>query len=447
VRLRSLLLVALLVVGVGCAESDVGFRTERERRPAPERSVATDLDPDDVVALALDDLEEYWERTMVEVYDVRFEPLRGGYVPFGPDSDLPRCGGEQLRYDQVAENALYCPVEDLIAWDREALIPDLQRRFGPLTVGLVMAHEFAHAVQNRALTEGTTVTLELQADCFAGAWVDDVDDRIELFASAGDALDQAVAGLLELRDSLGVPGHDPTAHGSGFDRVSAFQDGFEGGPEVCATYADDPPVVVAIPFGSLNDQLSGGNLPLADLLEPLVLDLESFFEALFAGAGRTWEPIAGIDLFDPADGPIRCGDVTVEGPELELAAFHCASSGTHHLDAVGLVPALEEIGDFAFGGELARLYAFAAQEQLDLRRGDPEAEGLHADCVTGAFSAAEFAGEVPDQQLRLSPGDLDEIIIAFLAFGAEGEASAFERTAAYRSGFLEGYRACADILG
>src|SRR5690606_11812022 len=151
------------------------------------------------------------------------------------------------------------------AWDRVNLIPDLQERFGSLTVGLVMAHEFAHAVQVRAGVLGATVTLELQADCFAGAWVDDVDDRIPTFHTGADALDSAVAGLLELRDSLGVPGYDASAHGSGFDRVSAFQEGYEDGPEACATYADDPPPVVAIPFGSATDQATGGNLPLDEL--------------------------------------------------------------------------------------------------------------------------------------------------------------------------------------
>lgn len=461
-RLRSLLLTVALVAAAGCTESELSIRVDGRSGPVEPRSDEVLADADAVVAAALEDLEAYWEDAMPDLYETRFEPLRGGYLPFGPDTPLPRCGEEQLRYEQVAENALYCPAADLVAWDRTTLIPGLQQRFGPLTVGMVMAHEFAHAVQNRANTEGATVTLELQADCFAGAWVDDVDDRIGTFASSGGALDEAVAGLLELRDTVGVPGYDPMAHGSGFDRVGAFQDGFEQGLGACAAYEDDPPDVVAIPFGGLDDQISGGNLPVADLLGPLGDDLDAFFGTLVRAAGERWAPVAEVVLFDPAAGPIRCGGAEVAGAELVDASFHCVSDRTHYLDGANLVPSLEEIGDFALAGEIARLHAFAAQDRLGLS-GDPEAEDLHADCLAGAFSGAEFDGEIPEvadpdpvydevggrrpQQLRLSPGDLDEVVIAFLAFGAEGEASAFERTAAFRGGFVEGAPACERFLG
>ncbi|MFP5321037.1 MAG: neutral zinc metallopeptidase [Acidimicrobiia bacterium] len=446
-RRRTLLLAVILLAAGACTESDLTITIDRPADRTVEGGPAPDAEDADAVAtLALQDLEAYWADAMLEVYGTRFEPLRGGYLPYGPGTPLPSCGQQALDYELVAENALYCPFEDYIAWDRTTLLPDLQARFGPLTVGMVMAHEFAHAVQNRADTEGAAVTLELQADCFAGAWVADVDDRLDTFSTGGDALDEAVAGLLELRDTLGVPGYAPVAHGSGFDRVSAFQDGYEGGPQVCAAFEQEPPTVVAIPFGSLDDEISGGNLPLEELVDPLVLDLESFFDEVFAGAGQDWEPVRGIELFDPADGPIRCGDDEVAGDELVDAAFHCAADGTHYLDGANLVPALEEIGDFAFGGEVARLHAFAAQDQLGLGTGDPEAEGLHADCFAGAYAGAEFAGAVPDQQLQLSPGDLDEVIIAFLAFGGEGEATAFERTAAFRDGFLAGVTACPAYL-
>ena len=444
--LLSLLVVALLAAA--CTQSELGFDADGPVRPAPdvpEGDVLTD--PDEVADAALADLEAYWADALPDVYGVPFEPLAGGYVPYGPDAPLPACGPEPLRYDQIAENALYCPAEDLIAWDRVNLTPDLQQRFGSLTVGLVMAHEFAHAVQARAGVRGTTVTLELQADCFAGAWVDDVDDRIATFHTGADALDSAVAGLLELRDAIGVAGYDANAHGSGFDRVSAFQQGFEDGPEACATYQDDPPAVVAIPFGSANDAASGGNLPLDELFDPLVADLESFYAALFDDLGETWDPVGGFDAVDPADGAVECGDEEIEPDELELAAFYCVADDTAYMDGDELIPALFEIGDFAFGGELARIYAYAAQEQLDVDPAGDVAAGLHADCLTGVFASAAFLERVPEQRLWLSPGDLDEIIIAFLAFGGEEGATAFERTAAFRAGFVEGVAPCDDLLG
>jgi predicted metalloprotease len=444
-RCRSLLPLIAVTLLAACTQSELTLDAKRSARPVPEGEVIQD--PDEVAELALADLESYWADLLPDLYGVAFEPLRGGYVPYGPDTPTPSCGAEPLTYDLVAENALYCPSEDLIAWDRVHLLPDLQQRFGSLTVGLVMAHEFAHAVQARGGVRGSTVTLELQADCFAGAWVDDVDDRIATFHTGADSLDQAVAGLLELRDSLGVPGYASSAHGSGFDRVSAFQEGFEQGAAACAAYADDPPAVVAIPFGSAIDAASGGNLPLDELFDPLVADLESFFSTLFDELGEDWEPVSGFEAFDPADGPITCGDEELGRDELELAAFYCVPDDTAYMDGVGLIPALEEIGDFAFGGELARLYAYAAQEHLGVDPADDVAAELHADCITGVFAAAEFLQEIPDQRLVLSPGDLDEVIIAFLAFGAEEGASAFERTAAFRAGFVGGFEPCEGFLG
>lgn len=452
-RYCGLFLAMVLVLGA-CSESsltlgsgpgsgpDGGRGTGPAGTTPPADEVRTD--PDEVVQIALDDLEAYWDSTYPEIYDGDFEPLAGGFVPYGPTSPTPQCGPDPLSYDDIAGNALYCPDEDLIAWDRAELIPSLQEQYGPLTVGIVMAHEYAHAIQARADVRGRTVTLELQADCFAGGWVADVADRIPTFATAGDALDQAVGGFLELRDTIGVSARDPNAHGSGFDRVSAFQDGFEGGAAACTSYEADPPAVVAIPFGSLNDRVQGGNLPLDELIDPLAIDLESFYTALFDEQGETWDPVDDFVAFDPAADTVTCGTETFDESELELASFYCVPEDTIYIDLVGLIPALEEIGDFAFGGEFARLYAISAQAQLELLDADPR--GLHADCLTGVYAAAQFLRQIPDQQLVLSPGDLDEIVIAFLAFGGDDDVTAFERTSAFRAGFLDGVADCEPFL-
>ena len=445
-RPRSVLL-SVLVTGLltlaSCSVSELTLEPSSVGGVRPDRETAEfpDADPDEVVDVALDDLASYWSGELPRLYDIALTPIAGGLIPYGPSTEIPQCGPERIRYEDIAGNALYCPDEDLIAWDRVNLVPDLDERFGPLTVGIVMAHEYAHAIQVRGDVLGDTVTLELQADCFAGAWVDDVEDRIDLFATDGSSLDQAIGGFLELRDTVGVGATDPNAHGSGFDRVSAFQDGYDRGAETCVAYEDDPPPVVAIPFTSITDFEQGGNLPIDVLVDLLLADLESFFGTLVTREGGEWEPLAGLVPFDPATDVVECGNETIEGDELELASFYCVPDHTIYIDNVGLVPALDEIGDFAFGGEIARQYAFAAQSRLGLLDGGADTE-LHADCLTGVYSAAEFFGEIPgDQQLALSPGDLDEIVIAFLAFGA-GDATAFERTAAFRSGFVEGLEAC-----
>lgn len=448
-RLRALLIAGLLVVSA-CSASGltidaevVGGSTDSDR---DDDTAAVDVDPDDVVQLALDDLATYWTERLPEVYDTEFTPLTGGLVPYGPNTAVPQCGEQPIIYEDIAANALYCPDEDLIAWDRVNLTPGLQESYGPLTVGIVMAHEYAHAIQLRGGVRGAVVTLELQADCFAGAWVGDVDDRIDVFNTDGDSLDQAVGGFLELRDTIGVAASDPNAHGSGFDRVSAFQEGFDVGPEACTTYEDDPPPVVALPFRSIDDLDAEGNMPVDELVPLLLTDLESFYEALFTDEAMAWEPIGGLVPFDPSADDVDCGSQELTREDLERASFYCVPDATIYIDNVDLVPSLDAIGDFAVGGEIARQYAFAAQDQLGIldRYDDTE---LHADCLTGVYASAQFLESIPDQQLFLSPGDLDEIIIAFLAFGGAEDASAFERTASFRSGFVDGFDECEAFLG
>ena len=446
--MTSVLLLGLLGA---CSASEiridtqvVGRAEETDRRGTDGAPPAADADPDDVVRAALDDLAVFWTDEFPEVYDAEFWPPTGGLVPYGPESPVPECGEEALDYDDIAANALYCPDEDLIAWDRVNLVPGLQDEFGPLTVGIVMAHEYAHAVQARAGVQGTVVTLELQADCFAGAWVADVDDRIALFATGGDSLDKAVGGLLELRDTIGVTASDPNAHGSGFDRIAAFQEGFELGGEACVTYEQDPPPVVALPFRSVSDLDQEGNLPVDELLDPLRTDLESFYAALLEDEATEWDPLAGIVAVNPATDVVDCGRSELSDEELELASFYCVPEDKIFIDNVGLVPALARIGDFAVGAEIARQYAFAAQHQLGILRRFDET-GLHADCLTGVYASAQFLENIPDQELFLSPGDLDEIIVAFGA--AVGDSSsAFERSAAFRTGFVDGFDSCAELL-
>ena len=70
-------------------------------------------------------------------------------------------------------------------------------------------------------------------------------------------LDTALAGILDLRDTPGTSTIDPNAHGSGFDRVSAFQDGYDNGLDKCKDYRDDEPMVLELPFSSAADEARG----------------------------------------------------------------------------------------------------------------------------------------------------------------------------------------------
>lgn len=470
-------LLALTLVGAACGGDDGGIfddatpTTEASRgdgsvdiddadlddvsiRPlraiADEEPVANDADT--VMIAAAIDVGAFWEATYPEVYGEELAPLQGGFWSYGPttpDTELPECGGV-MRYDEIAENAFYCPSEDLIAWDRDALIEPFIDQFGAFTAALVMAHEYGHAIQARTGDFDTLeqVISELQADCFAGAWVAYVvEGNSDVFQATLDELDVAVAGLIMIRDEPGSSPDDPFAHGSGFDRVSAFSDGLFEGAVRCASYGPTPPVVTQQVFKSDADAATGGNLPAAELLPLLYADLEDFYTQTFAQMGGQWSAIDDIVLFDPSE-VVTCGEIELEPDEAAYASFYCVDDNVVFVDGVNLVPELEGIGDFALASEVARQWAFAAQVQMGYLDNTVETS-LHADCLTGLYAGDVFFQLRPDTaQLELSPGDLDEAIISFLAYGTgEGTGSPFERSDAFRVGFLGTETDCEAFLG
>ncbi len=421
-------------------------------------------DPAAVADRAVDDVTAYWQETYPEVYGSEFEPVSGFY-PYGPDTPPPPCGSPPPQYEQIADNAFYCPGDDIIAWDEHALMPKLNEDYGAFTVAIVIAHEFGHAVQDRFVTFDRTVDLELQADCFAGAWTARVaDGDAQGFDPDDIDLDKTVAGMIAIRDQPGTHPDDPYAHGSGFDRVSAFQDGYENGATKCAEYADEnvDRRTAEIPFDTdpeSTDAQTGGNFPLEDgpqapdgegLLTLLERDLNDFYTRVFDELGQEFVPVDDLVLVDPATDSVDCGGDTLDGGDLEYAAVFCEDENIAVMDGEGLVPSLnDDLGDFAVASEVARLWAVAAQSQL----GDPESDdaGLQADCLTGAWAAWTFPagpeGQAESDELRMSAGDLDEGIMGFIAYGTSGSGqgqSVFERTEALRTGFFDGYDACEE---
>jgi predicted metalloprotease len=478
-KLLALLLAAVLLAA-GCAsegdpddlglsfEGDEGFEPEGDLDEEIDEPIAPDtgLDGEDaptsdqVVEAALVDVDAFWSRTYEDLYGDPYEPISGGFWPYGPDSEQPPCGNPPPSYEEVAGNAFYCPTADLIAWDNVNLVPGMYEEFGGFTLGIVFAHEFGHAIQARSRTVGDTIMTELQADCFAGAWTADVEaGNSEFFEVTLNDLDKAVAGFLELRDGVGTAAEDPAAHGTGFDRIGSFVEGYEQGAARCVDYPGEYEsgelVVVEVPFTDQEDFDRGGNLPLDELAPILRADLENFWTVLFEEAGETWTPVTDVIGVDPEVDEVECAGQTFTGDDLVNASFYCIDSDTIFFDAVNLIPALNEIGDYAVATEIARQYAFAAQVRL----GNEEntlATNLQADCLAGLYAFSGFAGNRgDDQQLFLSPGDLDEAVIAFLLRSDAGETvesgdasvgTAFQRFDAYRSGFMEGTAACDALL-
>ncbi|MET0956153.1 MAG: neutral zinc metallopeptidase, partial [Cryobacterium sp.] len=128
------------------------------------------------VGLTRDSLEDYWSEQA---------PAMGiGYVSptihlFGGSVDTG-CGGATS-----AVGPFYCPADQQIYLDT-AFYDELRTQFGatagPLSQLYVVGHEWGHHIQNLAGTFATAdtsqtgpasdaVRLEVQADCFAGAWL------------------------------------------------------------------------------------------------------------------------------------------------------------------------------------------------------------------------------------------------------------------------------------
>lgn len=412
------------------------------------------LDLEQLLVLTQDDLVSFWGGTLPDLYGVAYEDLAAVIPYFPSQGDLPPCGPDPLPIEAYQENAFYCHPGDFIAWDAEVLIPGLYTEFGDFAVALVLAHEWAHAVQARASVDGLTIMTELQADCFAGVWAGAVDagESDLLILESGD-LEEAMAGYLLFRDPPGTDPGDPQAHGSAFDRVNAFQDGFLNGPEKCRAYEQGEFLVVDVALTE-EDLQTGGDLPFADVA-PLVIEaLELYWSLLYPQLfGTDYIPMTNYGPYLPSTGLLPpCGPGEPNPDDYLGNAFYCPPGDFVAWDNENLFPALyQRIGDFAIGMVLAHEWATGIQARAGLPTEGLIAE-LQADCLTGVWTADMVPFDNP-LGLVLSAGDLDEGVAGFLAFGddpATGEPSggtAFQRFNAFKDGFFNGAAQCLTYSG
>jgi predicted metalloprotease len=205
------------------------------------------------MAGAADSLDTYWAGQFESGYVSTQIVLFTGRVSTG-------CGEASS-----AVGPFYCPPDQTIYLDT-AFYDELTNRFGasgaPLAQMYVVAHEWGHHIQNLAGTmngldlqdTGPTsdaVRLEVQADCFAGAWVGAAstitDDQGVTFLEPvteqqiADALSAASAvgddSIQEATQGQVTP--ETWTHGSSEMRQRWFTTGFDGGPNACDTFAAD----------------------------------------------------------------------------------------------------------------------------------------------------------------------------------------------------------------
>ena len=162
-----------------------------------------------------------------------------------------------------ATGPFYCPPDQTIYIDT-SFYDQLESQFGasggPLAEMYVVAHEWGHHIQNIAgvlsrAQDGQTgptsnaVRVELQADCFAGAWAaaasQTTDERGVPFLQPitrdeySDAISAAAAvGDDRIQETMqGQVNPHTFTHGSSEQRVRWFETGYQEGAGACDTFS------------------------------------------------------------------------------------------------------------------------------------------------------------------------------------------------------------------
>jgi predicted metalloprotease len=208
------------------------------------------------LAAASLNIDQFWQKTL--------EGYREPQLIIVDGSTSTRCG--------TASNAtgpFYCPPEETVYVD-PTFFALLREQFdttaGPLAQLYVLAHEYGHHVQkligvmeqhpnNGTGPASNGVRTELQADCFAGAWVADAGDQVDengtpyLEPPTTQEITDALAAAASVGDdhiqaeSGGVVNPESWTHGSSEQRQRWFEAGRAGGVNACDTFA--------VPAGSL----------------------------------------------------------------------------------------------------------------------------------------------------------------------------------------------------
>ncbi|MET0421364.1 MAG: neutral zinc metallopeptidase, partial [Acidimicrobiia bacterium] len=390
------------------------------------------------------DLQTYWAKTMPEVYGQKYESIPSDRLfPYSAQNPPPGCGTRGTTpYQEVAGNAFYCSEGDFVAWDTQELFPKLTKQFGAFAPALVLAHEWGHAIQARVGFDAyQTVYMEQQADCFAGAWSAHVASGDAGLSMSADDLDRALAGMLQLSDPIGIDSSQDGAHGNGFDRVSAFQDGFEGGAKACADYENDPPSLTESGFTSQADYATGGNMSL-DKLVPAITDaLGTYWKQAVSTKVNAPELVAASTSGNSSSA--SC-DSNTDGGVLVDTVVYCPSNNTIIYDPATLQQANSSVGDFAAALLIAAEYSSAVQHGAGVKV-DSSSARRTSECMAGAFAGSLDGSRqsTRSDSITLSPGDLDEVISMLVSStSGDGRGTAFERVAAFRSGYVKGIDAC-----
>jgi hypothetical protein len=387
-----------------------------------------------------------------EAYSINYDKLSGGVFAYRSDSVVPACDGIRLPYRVVQQNAFYCPEGDFVAWDDEGLFPKISAEYGNFVLSIVLAHEWGHSIQKRSgrLYDMETIISEQQADCFAGAWAGRLGSNpadAELTALRDSDLDRSLAGLIEFRDLVGFAEMSAGGHGTAFDRIRAFQEGYEDGPSRCVAYQSNEPVLVGFSYRTIKEAIRGGNQRFDESMSTSLADLNT--RGVIRRDAIEPEPMlisdSGLDLF--------CNELSDRTSRLTNDMMSACLDGeaqvSYRTDNMRTLH--EEFGDFAPATVLAVGAAAVAVDRavesgdIGADTNDEEHDAI-VDCLAGSWAGSLIDLDYPEDS-ELSPGDLDESVQTLLRLASASDAAAhsgsgFARVAAFRTGVFGGAELC-----
>ena len=184
--------------------------------------VKADLPLPQLIAYASGDIDIFWQQNFNSFRRRYTQPrMFHYYQPF-----MTPCGNALMN------NAFYCSASNGIYYDYN-FISRTYSNVGDFAAVSILAHEWGHLVQAQlGILRGRyfSIQLELQADCFAGAYTKYAEATNKL--EEGD-LEEAGVGLFNSGDQRGTPWFNPQAHGKPMQRINAFLTGYNGGVGAC----------------------------------------------------------------------------------------------------------------------------------------------------------------------------------------------------------------------
>jgi hypothetical protein len=237
---------------IGGAEM-VSKVTSKPQQAAPAGQVGAPKDQmGRFVAAVLAENEDVWKEVLPAQTGVKFTPA--------PIVLFNRATQSACGTAQSAMGPFYCPLDKKIYLDT-SFFKDMQGRFGgggDFAYAYVISHEMGHHVQDllgilpkaqaaqqrssKEQASAISVRVELQADCLAGVWAANANQKWQLIEE-GDVekaikTAQAIGDDRIQQSTRGYAVPDSFTHGSSAQRVEWLERGLKSGKiESCNTFA------------------------------------------------------------------------------------------------------------------------------------------------------------------------------------------------------------------